>query len=116
MEGLENVDRRERYVIVLNHQAMVDIAIDVPLNFRWVSKREVFRIPFGILLVHADICIDTRAEALEQLLRDAVVARGFGGDLSGGNPLEGRSSTSDRFQGRGGFTFGQKSRCADPSA
>ena len=48
VEGLENVDRRERYVIVLNHQAMVDIGAlyHVPLNFRWVSKREVFRIPF----------------------------------------------------------------------
>ena len=42
VEGLENVDRRERYVIVLNHQAMVDIGAlyHVPLNFRWVSKRE----------------------------------------------------------------------------
>ena len=76
MEGLENVDRRERYVIVLNHQAMVDIGAlyHVPLNFRWVSKREVFRIPFfgQFLLVHGDICIDRgrAAEALEQLLRD----------------------------------------------
>ena len=62
VEGLENVDRRERYVIVLNHQAMVDIGAlyHVPLNFRWVSKREVFRIPFfgQFLLVHGDICID----------------------------------------------------------
>ena len=76
VEGLENVDRRERYVIVLNHQAMVDIGAlyHVPLNFRWVSKREVFRIPFfgQFLLVHGDICIDRgrAAEALEQLLRD----------------------------------------------
>ena len=76
VEGLENVDRRERYVIVLNHQAMVDIGAlyHVPLNFRWVSKREVFRIPFfgQFLLVHGDICIDRghAAEALEQLVRD----------------------------------------------
>ena len=76
VEGLETVDRRERDVIVLNHQAMVDIGAlyHVPLNFRWVSKREVFRIPFfgQFLLVHGDICIDRgrAAEALEQLLRD----------------------------------------------
>lgn len=121
VEGLENVDRRERYVIVLNHQAMVDIGAlyHVPLNFRWVSKREVFRIPFfgQFLLVHGDICIDRgrAAEALEQLLRDGravVVARGFGGDLSGGNPLEGRPDPP--IQGRG-FHVGQRGRCACPS-
>ena len=76
VEGLENVDRQGRYVIVLNHQAMIDIGAlyHVPLNFRWVSKREVFRIPFfgQFLLVHGDICIDRghAAEAMEQLLRD----------------------------------------------
>lgn len=75
VEGLEHVDRRQRYVIVMNHQAMVDIGTlyYVPLNFRWVSKREVFRIPFfgQFLLVHGDICIDRghAAEAMEQLLR-----------------------------------------------
>lgn len=75
VEGLENVDRRGRYVIVLNHQAMVDIGAlyHVPLNFRWVSKREVFRIPFfgQYLWVHGDICIDRghAAMAMEQLLR-----------------------------------------------
>ena len=76
VEVLENVDRRERYVIVLNHQAKKDIGAlyHLPLNFRWVSKREVFRIPFfgQFLLVHGDICIDRghAAEALEQLVRD----------------------------------------------
>lgn len=75
VEGLEHVDRKGRYVIVLNHQAMVDIGAlyYVPLNFRWVSKREVFRIPFfgQFLFVHGDIRIDRghAAEAMEQLLR-----------------------------------------------
>lgn len=75
VEGLEHVDPSGRYVIVLNHQAMVDIGAlyYVPLNFRWVSKREVFRIPFfgQFLLVHGDIRIDRgrAAEAMEQLLR-----------------------------------------------
>lgn len=74
--GLEHVDRSKSYVIVLNHNAMTDIPAlyFVPLNFRWVSKREVFRIPFfgQFLSVHGDICIDRSrgAEAMEQLLRD----------------------------------------------
>lgn len=76
IEGLEHVDRKGRYVIVLNHQSMVDIVAlyFVPLNFRWVSKREVFRIPFigQFLLVHGDIPIDRghAAEAMEQMLRE----------------------------------------------
>ncbi len=74
--GLEHIDRRKSYVIVINHRAMTDIPAlyHLPLNFRWVSKREVFRIPFfgQFLMVHGDICIDRgrAAEAMEQLLRD----------------------------------------------
>ncbi len=74
--GMEHVDKRGRYVIVLNHQAMSDIPAlyFVPLNFRWVSKREVFKIPFfgQLLQLHGDIPIDRgrASEALEQLLRD----------------------------------------------
>lgn len=74
VEGLEHVDRSKSYVIVLNHQAMTDIPAlyKVPLNFRWVSKREVFRIPFfgQFLRLHGDICIDrgNAREAMEQLL------------------------------------------------
>ena len=76
VEGLENVDRKARYVIVLNHQAMVDIGAlyNVPLNFRWVSKREVFKTPFfgQYLVLHGDICINRgrASEALEQMVRD----------------------------------------------
>lgn len=75
MIGIENVDRRKSYVIVINHNAMTDIPAlyYVPLNFRWVSKREVFKIPFfgQYLRLHGDICIDrgNGAEAMEQLLR-----------------------------------------------
>lgn len=76
IDGLENIDRRKPYVMVLNHTSGVDIiaAYKVPLNFRWVSKREVFKTPFfgQYLVLHGDICIDRgrAAEALEQLVRD----------------------------------------------
>ena len=47
--GLEYVDRKKQYVIVLNHNTVIDIPAlyYVPLNFRWVSKREVFKTPFS---------------------------------------------------------------------
>lgn len=82
--GRELVDRKKRYVIVLNHSTVVDIPAlyYIPLNFRWVSKREVFRTPFfgQFLVLHGDICIDRgrAAEAMEQLLREGRkwIARG----------------------------------------
>ena len=65
--GIENVDKKQAYVIVVNHSAMIDIPMlyYVPLNFRWVSKREVFRIPFfgQFLHLHGDIAIDRGASA-----------------------------------------------------
>ena len=84
VEGLEHVDRSKSYVIVLNHNTVIDIPAlyYVPLNFRWVSKREVFRVPFfgQFLVLHGDICIDRgrASEALEQLLREGRkwIARG----------------------------------------
>ena len=60
VEGLEHVDRKTLYYI--------------PLNFRWVSKREVFKTPFfgQYLILHGDICINRgrASEALEQMVRD----------------------------------------------
>ena len=62
IEGLENIDKKKSYVIVINHNSMVDILAlyFLPLNFRWVSKREVFRIPYvgQLLTIHGDIAID----------------------------------------------------------
>ena len=62
VRGVEKIDRKQPYVITINHTSMVDIPMlyHIPLNFRWVSKREVFRIPFfgQMLTLHGDICID----------------------------------------------------------
>lgn len=62
IKGLENIDKSKSYVIVINHNSMADILAlyFVPLNFRWVSKREVFRIPYigQLLTIHGDIAID----------------------------------------------------------
>ena len=76
IDGVENIDRRKSYVIVLNHTSGVDIiaAYKIPLNFRWVSKREVYKVPFfgQYLFLHGDICINRgrATEAMEQLLRE----------------------------------------------
>ena len=60
--GAGHVDPRQAYVIVLNHNSMVDIICFycVPLVFKWVSKYEVYKIPYigRFLMMHGDIIID----------------------------------------------------------
>ncbi len=62
VEGGERVDRHRPWVIVTNHQSMLDIPLlyVVPLLFKWVSKQEVKRMPvFGLVLyMHGDILIE----------------------------------------------------------
>lgn len=88
IEGLEHVDRSRPYVIVLNHNTVVDIPAlyYLPLNFRWVSKREVFRVPFfgQFLVLHGDICIDRgrASEAMAQLLREGGEWLGRGASVA----------------------------------
>lgn len=47
VEGREKAKRGTGYVIVANHQSMLDIVVMnlLKLNLRWVSKIEVFKIP-----------------------------------------------------------------------
>ncbi|MBR4995960.1 MAG: 1-acyl-sn-glycerol-3-phosphate acyltransferase [Alistipes sp.] len=74
IEGLENIDQNKPYVIVMNHNSGIDIfaAYKIPLNFRWVSKREVFRVPFmgPLLTIHGDIPIErgNPSEAMAKVL------------------------------------------------
>ena len=76
IEGVENIEKGKSYVMVLNHNSGVDIfaAYKIPLNFRWVSKREVFKVPFmgWLLPIHGDIPIErgNPAKAMEKVLRE----------------------------------------------
>ena len=84
LEGLENVDKKKPYVIVINHNSMVDIIslYFVRLNFRWVSKQEVFRIPFigQMLWMHGDIAIQRgrATESMKKVLNDGKMWLGRG--------------------------------------
>ena len=88
IDGLENIDRSKPYVIVLNHPSGVDIiaAYKIPLNFRWVSKREVFRLPFfgPMLLVHGDIPIErgNAAAAMAKVIHEGKIWLGRGASVA----------------------------------
>ena len=49
VEGLEHIGRPGPYVIVSNHQSLLDILIvlaSLPLHFKFIAKSELFWIPF----------------------------------------------------------------------
>lgn len=75
VEGLDKIDREETYIIVVNHRSMMDILLMyyVPLNFRWVAKKAVYKWPlFGwVLWMHGDIAIERGARsAIKKMIND----------------------------------------------
>lgn len=49
MEGLENIDLNRPQILVSNHSGLHDIlslAARLPIQFRWIAKKSLFRIPF----------------------------------------------------------------------
>ncbi len=65
VSGKENIERGKAYVIVNNHQSMLDIPLmyTLPLTFKWVAKKEVLNWPvFGLVMrMHGDIAIERGA-------------------------------------------------------
>lgn len=46
--GIQNIDSSKNYIIVSNHRSYTDIlvaTVSIPLQFRWLSKKSLFRIP-----------------------------------------------------------------------
>lgn len=82
VKGLSNIDPAKSYVYMSNHQSNYDIPIllgHLPVQFRWLAKVELFRIPlFGYAMKRAGyICIDrsNRKSAFESLEKAAVIIR-----------------------------------------
>ena len=48
LEGEENIDKKETYVIVANHESIGDIIVlyKTRLQFKWVAKESLFKVPF----------------------------------------------------------------------
>ncbi|NVL89839.1 MAG: 1-acyl-sn-glycerol-3-phosphate acyltransferase [Desulfobacterales bacterium] len=57
VQGLEHIDNGASYVYMANHQSMFDILAllgYLPVQFRWLAKMELFRIPvFGYSMARA---------------------------------------------------------------
>jgi 1-acyl-sn-glycerol-3-phosphate acyltransferase len=82
--GKENVNKKKPYIIVSNHQSMLDICLmyTIPRQFKWVSKKEALKIPIvgWALWLHRDILINRGEGAsvkrmiseAQQFLKDTV--------------------------------------------
>jgi 1-acyl-sn-glycerol-3-phosphate acyltransferase len=74
--GQENVKRNKPYIIVSNHQSMLDICLmyKIPRYFKWVSKIEAVRLPLvgQALLMHRDILIHRgEGASVKRMIREA---------------------------------------------
>jgi len=61
VEGLENIDPLQTYVIVANHQSLADIVTmyQTRMYFKWVAKEELLKVPFigGLLRINKHIML-----------------------------------------------------------
>jgi 1-acyl-sn-glycerol-3-phosphate acyltransferase len=114
--GREKIDPHETYVMVANHQSLLDIFVLFQLfrHFKWVSKVENFRIPF--------IGWNMRLNNYIQLKRGdrssvAVMLRACRENLAAGNSImmfpEGTRSSTGRLRGfkPGAFNLAKDARC-----
>jgi 1-acyl-sn-glycerol-3-phosphate acyltransferase len=74
VKGLSNVDPSRSYIFMSNHQSNFDIPVllaHLPMQFRWLAKAELFKIPiFGLAMKRAGyISIDrlNRRSAMKSL-------------------------------------------------
>lgn len=86
VEGREKIKKGETYVIVSNHQSQLDIlsAFGIFFPFKWVSKAEVFRIPFVGWAMYLNRYIKLKREdrkSILKMLRDAERALSKGSSV-----------------------------------
>jgi len=115
VKGLEHLDRKRPYIYMSNHQGSYDIFAllsCLPVQFRWIAKKELFSIPIlGWAMRAANyISIDRsgRRKALESIERAASKIKG---GVSVVIFPEGTRSWDGSIQPfkRGGFTLAIKS-------
>ena len=75
VEGLENVDSSERYVVVSNHLSMFDIPTlftVLPVNGRFLAKKELFRLPLIGRAMHTIGIVEVDRQSVGGSTRAAI--------------------------------------------
>jgi len=116
VQGMENIDPTAAYVYMANHQSMFDILVllgHLPVQFRWLAKKELFRIPiFGYSMERVGyISIDrsNRKSAIKSL---QMAAKKIAGGVSVVVFPEGTRSHDGKMKSfkKGGFYLAIDSR------
>ncbi|MBZ5496157.1 MAG: 1-acyl-sn-glycerol-3-phosphate acyltransferase [Acidobacteriia bacterium] len=107
IEGLDHLDSARPQLLVANHSGLHDIlslAAHLPIQFRWVAKRSLFRVPFMGWHMRRSGCIpidrDNPREAARSILAAAKVIQG------GVNAIAFPEGTRSRNGYLGGFHSG----------
>lgn len=113
--GLEHLDKEAPYIYMSNHQGSYDIFAllsCLPVQFRWIAKKELFAIPIlGWAMGAANyISIDRsgRRKALESIERAASKIKGGVSVVIFPEGTRSRDGSIQPFK-RGGFTLALKS-------
>ncbi len=115
VRGLEHLDRETPYIYMSNHQGSYDIFAllsCLPVQFRWIAKKELFSIPIlGWAMGAANyISIDRsgRRKALESIEKAASKIKGGVSVVIFPEGTRSRDGSIQPFK-RGGFTLALKS-------
>lgn len=78
IEGRENVRKDTAYMIISNHQSQMDILVAFRLffHYKWVSKSEMFRVPFVGWNMTLNRYVKLKRgdkESIEQMLRECAI-------------------------------------------
>lgn len=80
VRGAKNIEKGKTYIITSNHQGLVDIcliATYIPLNFKWIVKKELLEIPFFGLALKASRYIAVNREDGKKAIKDMKQAEVF---------------------------------------
>lgn len=107
IEGLENIDRNRPQIFAANHSGLHDIlslSADLPIQFRWVAKKSLFRVPFMGWHMrrsgYIPIDRDNPREAAKSIVEAAKIIRG------GVNAIAFPEGTRSKTGTVGGFRSG----------
>lgn len=80
VKGVENIQKDRTYIIASNHQGLFDIcliATYIPLNFKWIVKKELLEIPFFGQALKASRYIAVDREDGKKAIKDMKQAETF---------------------------------------
>jgi 1-acyl-sn-glycerol-3-phosphate acyltransferase len=78
ISGLDNIDPTRNYIVVANHQSLVDIPMvsHLPMHMKWVAKKSLFSVPVlgWIMKMSGGISVDLSVEnKRNQILQQANI-------------------------------------------